>query len=88
MMCQKYSRLRRINLNTWLKFGNFLIVGDSAYGLSGKLTFYPTSIWPDEDGIKTSVTAAALTPLLKKTLVDGLLSGHNGDIVSGLQKML
>ena len=71
-----------------LKFGNFLIVGDSAYGLSGKLTFYPTGIWPDEDGIKTSATAAALTPLLKKTSVDGLLSGHNGDIVSGLQKML
>ena len=71
-----------------LKFGDFLIVGDSAYGLNGKLTFYPTGIWPDENGIKTAATAVALTPLIKKTLADGLLSGHVGDIVSGLQKML
>ena len=70
-----------------LKFGNFLVVGDSAYGLDGKLTFYPTGIWPDENGIKTSATAAALTPLIKKTSADGLLSGHIGDIVTGLQKM-
>ena len=71
-----------------LVFGDFLIVGDSAYGLNGKLTFYPTGIWPDENGIKTAATAAALTPIIKKTLADGLLSGHVGDIVSGLQKML
>ena len=71
-----------------LKFGNFLVVGDSAYGLDGKLTFYPTGIWPDENRIKTSATAAALTPLIKKTSADGLLSGHIGDIVTGLQNML
>ena len=70
-----------------LKFGNFLIVGDSAYGLNGKLTFYPTGIWPDENGIKTKAIAAALTPLIKKTSADGLLSRHIGDIVTGLQKM-
>ena len=66
-----------------LKFGDFMVVGDSAYGLNEKLTLYP-----DEDGIKTSATAAALTPLIKKTSADGLLSGHIGDIVSGLQNML
>lgn len=71
-----------------LKYGDFLVVGDSAYSLNGKLTFYPTGIWPDEGGIKTGATAAALTPLIKKTSADGLLSGHIGDIVSGLQKML
>ena len=71
-----------------LKFGDFMVVGDSAYGLNGKLTFYPTRIWPDEDGIKTSATAAALTPLIKKTSADGLLSGRIGDIVSGLQNLL
>ena len=71
-----------------LKFGDLLVVGDSAYSLNGKLTFYLTGIWPDEGGIKTSLTAAALTPLIKKTSADGLLSGHVGDIVSGLQKML
>ena len=71
-----------------LKLRDILIVGDSAYGLNGKLTFYPTGIWPDENGIKTAATAAALTPIIKKTLADGLLSGHIGDIVTGLQKML
>ena len=71
-----------------LLFGGFLIVGDSAYGLNGKLTFYPTGIWPDENGIKTAATAAALGPIIKNTLANGLLSGHLGDIVSGLQKML
>ena len=71
-----------------LKFGDFMVVGDSAYGLNGKLTFYPTGIWPDEGGIKTSATAAALTPIKKKTSADGLLSGNTGDIVSELQNML
>ena len=33
-----------------LEFEDYLIVGDSAYGIEGKLSFYPTGIWPDENG--------------------------------------
>ena len=71
-----------------LKFGNFLVVGDSAYGLNRELKFDPTDIWPDLNRIKATATAAALIPIIKKTSCDGLLSGHIGDIVTGLQKML
>ncbi len=71
-----------------LKFDDFLAVGDSAYSLNGKLTFYPTGIWSDEKEVKSNATKAALIPVIKKSAADGLLSGHFGDIVTGLQKMI
>ena len=71
-----------------LIFGDFMIVGDSAYGVNGKLNFYPSGIWPDETGSKSKATSDALIPLIKKTGARGLLSGHNEDITSGLQEML
>ena len=30
-----------------LKFDDYLIVGDSAYGIQSKLKFYPSGIWPE-----------------------------------------
>lgn len=71
-----------------IEFGDFLIVGDSAYGINGKLNFYPSGIWPDEDGSKTRKTSDALTPVIRKTGTKGLLSGHMEDIPSGLQEMI
>ena len=71
-----------------LKFHNFLIVGDSAYGIDGKLAFYPLGFYPDENNVKSGATAAALLPIMKKTMADGLLSGHNEDIPSGLQSLI
>ncbi len=71
-----------------LKFIDFLIVGDSAYGIDGKLNFYPSGIWPDKDGRRTSATSAALIPVIRKSGATGLLSGHMGDITSGLQEMI
>ncbi len=69
-----------------LQFDDYLIVGDSAYGLNGKLSFYPTGIWPDDDGSRRRATSDALTPIIRKTGATGLLSGHMEDIPSGLQE--
>ncbi len=71
-----------------LKFDDYLIVGDSAYGINGKLSFYPTGIWPDEGGQKALSNSKVLIPLIRKTGAKGLLSGHMEDIPSGLQEML
>ena len=71
-----------------LKFDDYLIVGDSAYGIQSKLKFYPSGIWPDEDGSKSKATADSLIPIIEKTGAKGLLSGHNEDIPSGLQEMI
>lgn len=71
-----------------LQFGDFLIVGDSAYGINGKLHFYPSGIWPDDTGKKAESTAEALIPIIKRTGSNGLLSGHHEDIPSGLQAMI
>ena len=71
-----------------LTFGDYLIVGDSAYGINGNLNFYPSGIWPDETGKKAKSTSEALIPLLRKTGAKSLLSGHMEDIPSGLQEMI
>lgn len=71
-----------------LKFEDLLIVGDSAYGINGKLNFYPMGMWPDEMGIKARATSEAMIPLIRKTGANGLLSGHMEDIPSGLQEMI
>lgn len=71
-----------------LKFRDYLIVGDSAYGINGKLKFYPSGIWPDETGSKSKATEDALVPIIRKTGANGLLSGHMEDIPSGLQQMI
>ncbi len=71
-----------------LTFGDYLMVGDSAYGIDGKLNFYPGGIWPDENGSKARSTAEALSPIIRKTGAKGLLSGHMEDIPSGLQEMI
>lgn len=71
-----------------LKFDDFLIVGDSAYGIRGRLEFYPSGIWPDDSNERSRKTAEALTPIIKKTGAKGLLSGHLEDITQGLQEMI
>ncbi len=71
-----------------LKFQNFLIVGDSAYGINRMLSFFPKGIREDDYGIKSKATADALIPIIKKTASTGLLSGHMEDIPSGLQNMV
>ena len=71
-----------------LKFGDYLIVGNSAYGINGRLSFYPNGIWPDPRGEKALATSEALTPIIRKTGAKGLLSGHMEDIASGLQGMV
>jgi hypothetical protein len=65
-----------------------MIVGDSAYGINGKLSYYPSGIWPDDTGSKSQTTLDALAPLIRKTGAKGLLSGHLEDIPSGLQEMI
>lgn len=71
-----------------LKFDDYLIVGDSAYGINGQLNFYPSGIWPDDSSSKARTTSDALIPLIRKTGAKGLLSGHMEDIPSGLQEMV
>lgn len=70
-----------------LTFGDCLIVGDSAYGIGGRLNFYPSGIWPD-DGSKAKATSEALIPIIRKTRAKALLSGHMEDIPAGLQDMI
>lgn len=71
-----------------LKYDDFLIVGDSAYGINGKLSFYPAGLWPDESGEKARITSEAVIPIVRKTGAKGLLTGHLEDIHSGLQEMI
>lgn len=71
-----------------LQFDDFLIVGNTAYGVNGRLSFYPTGIWPDDNGSKARATSEELIPIIRKTGVKGLLSGHMEDIPSGLQEMI
>lgn len=71
-----------------LKFDDYLILGDSAYGINGKLNFYPSGIWPDDTGSKAHATSEALIPVIRKTGAKGLLTGHMDDIPSGLQEMV
>ncbi len=71
-----------------LAFDDYLIVGDSAYGINGTLNFYPSGIWPDETGSRSRATSESLIPLIRKTGAKGLLSGHLEDISSGLQEMI
>lgn len=71
-----------------LKYDDFLIFGDSAYGINGKLNFYPSGLWPDEDGSRSLKTSESVIPVIRKTGARGLLSGHLGDITSGLQEMV
>ena len=71
-----------------LTFGDYMIVGDSAYGINGKLSYYPSGIWPDDTGSKSRASLDAIAPLIRKTGAKGLLSGHLEDIPSGLQGMI
>lgn len=71
-----------------LQFGDFLIVGDAAWGQNGKLNIFPTGIMPDEGGKKASAIGSALKAIIRKTGSKGLLSGHGDDIKSGLEKLI
>lgn len=71
-----------------LKFEDFLIFGDSAYGIDGKLSFHPSGFWPDENDSKARATSESVIPVIRKTGAKGLLSGHQEDIMSGLQEMI
>ncbi len=71
-----------------LKFEDYLIVGDSAYGVKGNISFYPSGIWDDQPESKTRTTAEALIPVIEKSGAKGLLAGHNDDIPSGLQELV
>lgn len=71
-----------------LLFDGFLIVGDSAGGLNGKLNMFPTGIFPDEGGKMAAATSKKLSEIIRDTGATGLLSGHWNDISSGLQEMI
>ncbi len=71
-----------------LQFDNFLIVGDSAWGINGKLNIFPTGIFPDEGGKLASATSKVLQKIIRETRASGLLSGHGNDIGEGLQGMI
>lgn len=71
-----------------LRYGSFLIVGDSAWGTDGKLNVFPAGVMPDENGEKSTATKAILLKIVKNTGVTGLLSGHGEDITEGLQQMV
>lgn len=71
-----------------LFFDNFLIVGDSAWGVNGKLNIFPTGIFPDEGGRLSEATSKVLKKIIRDTGASGLLSGHGSDIRSGLQDLI
>lgn len=71
-----------------LLFDDFLIVGDSAWGVNGRLNIFPTGIFPDEGGKLAEATSKVLKKIIKDTGATGLLSGHGNDIRSGLQEMI
>ncbi|AKA49492.1 hypothetical protein IX51_10745 [uncultured archaeon] len=67
---------------------DFLVVGDSAWGIDGKLNIFPTGVKKDEKGEMAESTRKALVPVIRKTGATGLLSGHMEDITEGLQGMV
>ncbi len=71
-----------------LIFEDFLIVGDSAWGIDGILNIFPTGIFPDEGGKLSAATSTVLKKIIRKTGAKGLLSGHGNDIKNGLQEMI
>lgn len=71
-----------------LLFEGFLIVGDSSWGVNGKLNIFPTGIFPDEGGKLSTATSEILLKIIRKTGATGLLSGHGDDIRSGLQNLI
>lgn len=71
-----------------LIFGNFIIVGDSCWGIGGKLNIFPTGIFPDDGGKLADATSKVLGGIIRDTGVTGLLAGHGNDIGEGLQGMI
>ncbi len=70
-----------------LLFDSFLIVGDSAWGVNGRLNIFPAGIMPDEGGRRAAAIGKELRSVVRKTGASGLLSGHGEDIKTGLQAM-
>ncbi len=68
-----------------LQFENFLVLGDSAWGINGKINYFPAGIMPDEGRKKETANRIALEKLLKETGSRGLISGH-GEVVTGLSR--
>ncbi len=66
-----------------LEFENFLILGDSAWGVNGKINYFPANIMPDEGRTKETVNRKALEALIKKTAAKSLISGH-GEVINSL----
>ncbi len=71
-----------------LEFGEFLIVGDAAWGQNGGLNIFPTGIMPDEGGKRASAIKKALKSIVDSTGASALLSGHGEDIRSGLKSLI
>lgn len=71
-----------------LLFGDYLIVGDSSWGINGKLNIFPTGIFPDEGGNLSNATAVKLREIIRKTGARGLVSGHGGYIRDNLQSLI
>lgn len=68
-----------------LRFGSFLIVGDSAWGNRGKLNIFPTGIMDDIERVKA--IEKSLKEVVTETNSSGLLSGHGEDIRTGLSEL-
>ncbi|MEM0134780.1 MAG: hypothetical protein QXU18_06070 [Thermoplasmatales archaeon] len=71
-----------------LHFENFLITGDSAWGIDGKITLFPGHIMPDPDGSKKKAVQERLERLVKDTGAGSLLSGHMDDLIGSLGNQL
>ncbi len=66
-----------------LEFENFLILGDSAWGVNGKINYFPANIMPDDGRTKEIANRKALEALIKKTAANCLISGH-GEVINSL----
>ncbi len=71
-----------------VQFGDFLIVGDAAWGDNGKVVYFPTGVFPDKGGARAKAIGNAFRPIAKASKAKGLLGGHKKDLESGLQKAI
>lgn len=65
-----------------LQFGDVLILGDSAWGINGKINYFPANIIPDEGKVMETANRKALETLVKKTGSRTLIAGH-GEVLTG-----
>ena len=64
------------------------IVGDSAWGLDGKLILFPGHLMPDPVGSKKEAVKKILSKIVRETGAKSLLSGHQDDLIGSLQDQI